>query len=446
MSNCTPDTTHPCYNQEAHGFFARIHLPVAPACNIQCNYCNRKYDCSNESRPGVTTAKLSYVDAVKKTLFVGSKIRNLSVAGIAGPGDAIANPEQTFGALELLAKHAPDLTLCISTNGLMLPFYAKRLKECGVNHLTVTLNTVDPKIGANIYSWVYDTKNKKRYKGEEGAELLLNRQLKGIEECVRLGIAVKINSVLIPGVNEDDLPNVASRVRALGVHLHNIMPLLSEPEFDTYFSNSGVKSATDEQVEKARSVCGLVQEQMTHCRQCRADAIGILGEDRSSEFEGEGYAKNSIESLAIAYDLDGKIATKQALVEKQKRLVHKNSIQFESKGILVAVTSRKEGMVDLHFGEAKEFVVYEINNGSAKAIGIRRLRSSYCHGESDCSDTNPIAEILEKLKGIDYLVTAKVGPTPSKKIQEAGVKILQCEGASMLDVIRLVAPLELEAN
>ncbi len=43
---------HPCYSKEAHQY-ARMHLPVAPACNIQCNYCNRKYDCSNESRPGV---------------------------------------------------------------------------------------------------------------------------------------------------------------------------------------------------------------------------------------------------------------------------------------------------------------------------------------------------------------------------------------------------------
>ncbi|MDT3428316.1 MoaA/NifB/PqqE/SkfB family radical SAM enzyme, partial [Paenibacillus forsythiae] len=30
---------HPCYSEEAHRFFARMHIPVAPACNIQCNYC-----------------------------------------------------------------------------------------------------------------------------------------------------------------------------------------------------------------------------------------------------------------------------------------------------------------------------------------------------------------------------------------------------------------------
>ena len=46
---------HPCYSEEAHHYFARMHVAVAPACNIQCNYCNRKYDCANESRPGVVS-------------------------------------------------------------------------------------------------------------------------------------------------------------------------------------------------------------------------------------------------------------------------------------------------------------------------------------------------------------------------------------------------------
>jgi nitrogen fixation protein NifB len=42
---------HPCYSEEAHHHYARMHVAVAPACNIQCNYCNRKYDCSNEAAP-----------------------------------------------------------------------------------------------------------------------------------------------------------------------------------------------------------------------------------------------------------------------------------------------------------------------------------------------------------------------------------------------------------
>ena len=52
-------SAHPCFDKEARHKNARVHLPVAPKCNIQCNYCNRKFDCVNESRPGVTSSVLT---------------------------------------------------------------------------------------------------------------------------------------------------------------------------------------------------------------------------------------------------------------------------------------------------------------------------------------------------------------------------------------------------
>ena len=63
---------HPCYSEEAHHYFARMHVAVAPACNIQCNYCNRKYDCANESRPGVVSEKLTPDQAVRKVIAVAN--------------------------------------------------------------------------------------------------------------------------------------------------------------------------------------------------------------------------------------------------------------------------------------------------------------------------------------------------------------------------------------
>ena len=79
---------HPCYSEEAHHYFARMHVAVAPACNIQCNYCNRKYDCANESRPGVVSEKLTPGQARRKVVAVANEVPQLSVLGIAGPGDA----------------------------------------------------------------------------------------------------------------------------------------------------------------------------------------------------------------------------------------------------------------------------------------------------------------------------------------------------------------------
>ena len=73
---------HPCYSEEAHHHYARMHVAVAPACNIQCNYCNRKYDCANESRPGVVSEKLTPEQAAKKVFAVASTIPQMTVLGM----------------------------------------------------------------------------------------------------------------------------------------------------------------------------------------------------------------------------------------------------------------------------------------------------------------------------------------------------------------------------
>ena len=212
---------HPCYSEGAHQHYARIHVAVAPACNIQCNYCNRKYDCSNESRPGVTSGKLSPEEAVKKILYVGGEIQQLSVVGIAGPGDALANPEKTFKTFKMLYEKAPDLKMCLSTNGLMLPDYIDQIVKYNVDHVTVTINSVDEtgEVGSRIYPWIHW--NHKKVFGKEAAKILLQRQLEGIKMLTDRGILVKANSVLIPGVNDQELPNVAKKLKELGVFLHS---------------------------------------------------------------------------------------------------------------------------------------------------------------------------------------------------------------------------------
>jgi nitrogen fixation protein NifB len=224
--------THPCYNECAHKKFARMHLPVAPKCNIQCNFCNRKYDCTNESRPGVTSEVLTPEQAVEKIRFVKTKVPYLSVIGIAGPGDPLAN-EETFRTLELVGKEFPELTLCLSTNGLRLPENVDRLKGLGVKFITVTMNAIDPEVGAKLYDFVhYGGKN---YHGAEAAGILLKNQQEGIKKAADAGMLVKVNSVLVPGVNADHLPAVAKRAKELGAFIVNILPLIPVP--GTRFEN-----------------------------------------------------------------------------------------------------------------------------------------------------------------------------------------------------------------
>jgi len=416
---------HPCYSKDAHYSYARIHLPVAPACNIQCNYCNRKYDCSNESRPGVTSQKLKPLDAIKKVLLVGSEIKNLSVVGIAGPGDALANPQKTFETLSLVREYAPDLKLCLSTNGLKLPEFVEQIKEAGVDHITVTINTIDPKVGAQIYPWVYF--EGKRYKGEEGAALLLSKQLEGIKKCVEAGILIKANSVLIPGVNEEGLPEVSRKLKEMGVFLHNIMPLLSEPEFGTYYGINGVPSATDEQLAKAQEACGMDMSLMTHCKQCRADAIGILGEDRSAEFTPESFGDKSVDELVALYDIEGRKKAKdkiesfrEIMKEANERAeAEKKMLSSNSETVYIAVTSSDFATVNEHFGTVKEFLIYEAGDMGFRFLTKRSVENGYCAGPDSCE--NPMDDIKAALFDVKLLLTAKIGGCPQDTLKEMGV-------------------------
>src|SRR5271157_1965321 len=102
---------HPCFSESAHHKFGRIHLPVAPACNIQCKYCIRKFDCANESRPGVTSKVLTVDESLERVRTLVDRSGKLSVVGIAGPGDPLAN-EATFDVMRAVHREFPELILC----------------------------------------------------------------------------------------------------------------------------------------------------------------------------------------------------------------------------------------------------------------------------------------------------------------------------------------------
>ena len=68
---------HPCFGG-GHHKTGRMHLAVAPACNIKCGYCTRKHDCANESRPGVASRLLTPAEAL-------DKVREVMASPLLGP-------------------------------------------------------------------------------------------------------------------------------------------------------------------------------------------------------------------------------------------------------------------------------------------------------------------------------------------------------------------------
>lgn len=266
---------HPCFSAGACHAFGRMHLAVAPKCNIQCNYCIREFDCVNESRPGVTSQVLSPEEAVERVRDVIRDFPYVKVIGIAGPGEPLFN-EETFGTLQLLKEDFPHLIKCLSTNGLLLPEKVELLKDLGVSNITVTMSAVDPGIGEKIYSFV--NYHGKKYTGREAAEILLKNQLEGLAKSVELGLITKVNTVLIPTINDHHIIDVAKKIRELGIYLQNVMPLIPQYKF------ADIAPPTLSEKRAIQDECSKITKQMRHCRQCRADAIGRLGEDVQEKY------------------------------------------------------------------------------------------------------------------------------------------------------------------
>ncbi len=408
---------HPCYSEEAHHHYARMHVAVAPACNIQCNYCNRKYDCANESRPGVVSEKLTPEQAAKKVLAVASAIPQMTVLGIAGPGDALANPAKTFKTFELIQKTAPDIKLCLSTNGLALPDHVDTIKAFNVDHVTITINMIDPEVGQHIYPWVY-YKNK-RYTGIEAARILTERQMQGLEMLTAAGVLTKINSVMIPGINDKHLVDVNKAVKSRGAFLHNIMPLISAAEHGTVFGLNGQRGPTAQELKALQDSCEGEMNMMRHCRQCRADAVGLLGEDRSAEFTTE-----KIDAMGeVVYDAESR-KTYQELVEAERveKVAAKEAalqeLDVTDVRIMIAVATKGHGRINEHFGHAHEFQIYEVGSFGAKFVGHRRV-DLYCQGGFGDEDTLP--SVVRAINDCHAVFVAKIGACPRDELKAAGI-------------------------
>ncbi len=414
---------HPCYSEDAHHYFARMHVAVAPACNIQCHYCNRKYDCANESRPGVVSELLTPQQAVKKTMAVAANIPQMTVLGIAGPGDPLANPERTFETFRMLSEQAPDIKLCVSTNGLALPDAVEELSKHNIDHVTITINCLDPEVGAKIYPWIYW--NNRRIKGKKAAKILIEQQQKGLEMLVAKGILVKVNSVMIPGVNDQHLAEVSRVVKEKGAFLHNVMPLIAEAEHGTFYGVMGQRGPTADELQDLQDACSGDMNMMRHCRQCRADAVGMLGEDRGDEF-----TLDKIEEMDIDYQaaMEKRKVIHQAIEAEmnEKRLAkeqHKPDVpELTTRPVLMAVATSGQNMINMHFGHAKEFLIYEASPSGVRFISHRKTEL-YCSGDDSCGDAETaLQRNIRTLEGCEVVLCSKIGYEPWEQLEQAGIQ------------------------
>jgi nitrogen fixation protein NifB len=279
MRNAAFLERHPCFSGLLGGSigeervkYGRIHLPVSPECNIGCLYCARgvKPDTGPDSEvPGLASRLLSPDEAIGVLEKAVALCPEISVVGVAGPGDSLVS-DRAIETLEKAKARFPGLLACLSTNGLLLEEKAARLAEIPVDSITVTVNSLRPSTLESIVGRV--VADGVLLRGREAAKKLIEAQVAGIAEAAaRTRAVIKINTVLIPGLNDDEIAEIARRTASLGASVINIIPLIPQAGM------SDRRAPDCSEIEAARLQASGYLEVFRHCRHCRADAAGLMG-------------------------------------------------------------------------------------------------------------------------------------------------------------------------
>ena len=90
--------------------------------------------------------------------------------------------------INMLYSYKPSLDLALTTNGYYLKEYAKKLKQAGLKRVNISLDSLKPEIAKKI-----------------AQKDVLNKVLKGIEEALNAGLKVKLNTVVMKGINDKEI-------------------------------------------------------------------------------------------------------------------------------------------------------------------------------------------------------------------------------------------------
>jgi nitrogen fixation protein NifB len=327
---------------------------------------------------------LSPHQALEYLKELSKHLENISVIGIAGPGDPFANPEETLATIRLVKQTFPDKIFCLSTNGLNLKPYINEIAQLGVTHVTITINAVDPEITSKVYAWVRF--EKKVYRGVEGAELILKKQLECIPLLKKAGIIVKINTIIMPGINDDHIAEVAKTVASLGADVMNCMPVV--PNKDTAFED--MEAPSKPIIFKARAQAKEYMSIMTHCSRCRADAAGLLGQD----FKG-------------AFGMLQEFASRPIFPTDDRPYV--------------AVATYEGLLVNMHLGEADSLYIFKQTPNGFHFVEERLTPKP---GTNDFRWIN----LSNTLKDCRAILVAGVGANPTNILQHSGIRVIQMTG------------------
>ena len=198
--------------RDSHNRIIRdLRISVTDRCNFRCFYCLPNGEPSLARKETILTfEEIEYISEI----FVSLGIEKIRLTG--GEPMLRRNIETLIARL---AKLKPDLKdLALTTNGFNIPLKAEALKAAGVDRMTISLDTLDTR----------------RFREITGVDSM-EEVFQAIEAAKRHGFEpVKINAVIVRGVNDDELVDFARFARQTGVEMRFIeyMPLDSGHDWD----------------------------------------------------------------------------------------------------------------------------------------------------------------------------------------------------------------------
>ena len=180
-----------------------LRISVTDLCDLRCKYC----------MPEKGVVKLNH-DEILKPEQIYEIVKVFASLGIKKVRITGGEPLVRKGLEEIIRyiRSIPEIEeICLTTNGIKLKDKAKSLKECGVDRLNISLDTLD----------------EKKYKELTRIGNLTN-VLDGIEEAKKVGFQnIKINTVLIGGFNDDEIFNFIKFATSnkLTVRFIELMPI-----------------------------------------------------------------------------------------------------------------------------------------------------------------------------------------------------------------------------
>lgn len=367
--------SHPCFGEGVHKTVGRVHLPVAAR-----DYARRRYASEPVAKEALSPkAALAWLAEQMELGF------SIAVVGVTGPGDPMASPQATLETLGLVRDAYPDMALCLTTLGMGAADAAEDLARLGVDHVTLLVDAVAPQVVEQLYAWIRPATHTLPLR--QGAEILVQEQERAVVALKAAGIVVKINTTVYPGLNAEHVEYVAERMAELGADIMRLTPCPAP-------------AAGEGEQDSPPGPCAPSAELMAELR-LRVEAHLPLMPER------EGCGEDTVGTAPIG--------------PKPGGLIPKPTPERPN----VAVCSSEGLDVDLHLGQARQFLVYGPSKSGDGLVVLLESRRAPEPGIGPAR-WQATAEIL---KDCFTLLAAAAGETPKTVLADMSLPVLITEAS-----------------